>query len=112
MLKQVEEVREELMEEVKQVHAKAEVRTADLYCLLKTYLSSQEAVVKEENEIRRQGWVTCKADFKAFKLAISPRLEALLFSKERLASVTDSPLLLSQLSLHLVNLPSQVASTP
>ena len=74
-------------------------------------LSSQENVIKEENEIRVQGWSTHKADFKAFKLAISPRLEALLYSKERLGSITDSPLPPSQLSLHLVTLSSQVTSS-
>ena len=35
VLKQVEEVGEVLMEEVKQVHAEAEVRKADGYCLSK-----------------------------------------------------------------------------
>merc|ERR550519_25690 len=94
MLKQVEEARGELMEEVKRVHAEA-----------------QETVIKEENEIRVQGWSTQRADFKAFKLAISPRLEALLSSKERLASITDSPLPPSQFSLHLVTLSSQLLPT-
>ena len=73
-------------------------------------LFTQEAVFKEECEIRKQGWKTFKADFKSFKLAISPQLEALLFSGERLASITDSLCLPSHLSLQLVNLSSQVIS--
>jgi len=94
VLKQVEEVREELMEEVEQVHAEAE-----------------ENVTKEEIEIRKQGWTTFKADFKPFNLAISPRLEALLLSGERLASLTDSPLFPSHLSLQLVTFSSQLLPT-
>ena len=37
MLNQVEEMGEELMEDVKQVHAEAEVRIADPCCSLKSY---------------------------------------------------------------------------
>lgn len=72
---------------------------------------AQEDVTKEESEIRKQGWTTYIADFKAFNLAISPRLEALLLSGERLAVLTDSPLLPSQLSLQLVTLSSQATRT-
>ena len=72
---------------------------------------TQENVTKEEIEIRKQGWTTFKADFKPFNLAISPRLEALLLSGERLASLTDSPLFPSQLSLQLVAISSQVTSS-
>ena len=63
-----------------------------------------------ENVIRKHGSTRLKADFKAFNLAINPRLEALLYSGDRLASLTDSPLLPSQLSLQLVNLSYQVTS--
>ena len=122
VLKHVEEVGEELLEEVEQVHAEAEVRMAPCYwqvisdrcCLFKmlSIILTQESVVKEENKIRKHGLTSCtyKADFKLFKLVISPRLESLLFSGERLASLTDSPLLPSQLSLQLVTLPSQVTN--
>merc|ERR1719234_1097025 len=82
------------MEEVKQFHAEA-----------------QEAAIKEENVIRKHGSTRLKADFKAFNLAINPRLEALLYSGDRLASLTDSPLLPSQLSLQLVNLSYQSLAT-
>ena len=70
--------------------------------------------MKEESEIRRHGLTssTYKADFKTFNLAISPRLESLLCSGERLASFTDSHILPSQLSLQLVTLSSQVANAP
>jgi len=94
VLKQVESVKEELVEEVKQVHTEAE-----------------EAATHEENDIRKHGSTTFKADFKAFNLAISPRLEALLYSGEKLASITDSPLLPSQLSLQLATLSSQSMAT-
>ena len=109
VLKQVEEVREELMEEVEQVHAEAEVRMADVSYVVNGF--TQENVTKEEIEIRKQGWTTFKADFKPFNLAISPRLEALLLSGERLASLTDSPLFPSHLSLQLVTFSSQVTSS-
>ena len=75
------------------------------------YSFTQEAATHEENDIRKHGSTTFKADFKAFNLAISPRLEALLYSGEKLASITDSPLLPSQLSLQLATLSSQVTST-
>ena len=68
------------------------------------YSFTQEAATHEENDIRKHGSTTFKADFKAFNLAISPRLEALLYSGEKLASITDSPLLPSQLSLQLATL--------
>ena len=82
-----------------------------IFIACKWCLSTQEAAIQEENEIRKHGTTILKADFKAFNLAISPRLEALLYSGEKLASLTDSPLLPSHLSLHLVNLSSQVTST-
>ena len=67
--------------------------------------------MEHENEIIQHGSTTmCRTDFKAFSLAISPLLETLLFSGERLASLTDSPLLPSQLSLQLVALSSEVRS--
>ena len=110
MLNQVEMVRKELTEEVKQAHAEAQVRIALVTFHHVHNVFTQEAAIEEENEIRKHGSTSLKADFKAFNLAISPRLEALLYSGDRLASLTDSPLLPSQLSLQLVHLPSQVTS--
>ena len=82
----------------------------DLVLLLVQNVLTQEAAIEVENVIRKHGSTRLKADFKAFNLAINPRLEALLYSGDRLASLTNSPLLPSQLSLQLVNLSYQVTS--
>ena len=107
VLSLVEKVEEELVKEAVKVHSDAEV---GIFVLL-GQKNTQEEVVEHENGIIQHGSTTmCKTDFKAFSLAISPLLETLLFSGERLASLTDSPLLPSQLSLQLVALSSEVRS--
>ena len=69
---------------------------------------AQEAVTSQENAVRKDGSTTIEVDFESFRLAINPRLQALLSSGEKLAAFSDSTLLPDQLLLKFVGLPHQV----